>query len=313
MPDGKHVAAIDAGSNGLRMAVAAVGEDGSFAVIESRREAVRLGRDVFDHGSFGSATIDEAVRAFEIFRQRLDAHRVHHLRAVATSAAREADNGDELVRRIAEATGIHVQIIDAPEEARLMLRAAAGEIDLRDGTALLIDMGGGSVEVTAARDGRAMACESMPLGPVRLLQNLRKWRLEERDAGELLAHHETPVAGLIRAGLGEAPPRVCIGVGGNIECLGELREPMLGEAHAKRIMRTDLDRMVPALLAMPIHQRIEQLGLRPDRADLIALAAMVLRMIVKQASVPEVRIPSVGLKEGLLREVAQRAVGEGGG
>src|SRR2546422_151097 len=154
------IGAIDAGSNALRLAIAEVGDDHKPTVLESLREPVRLGREVFTRGSVSDDTIEQAVAAFKRFRELLTQRGVETFRAVATSALREAHNRDRVISRIGQATGIELNVIGGEEEARLVYLAVASRLDLKDKRALLIDIGGGSVEIVVVDNGEIIATDS---------------------------------------------------------------------------------------------------------------------------------------------------------
>jgi len=300
------VAAIDAGSNGIRFAIGRVESDGKFEELENIRESVRLGADAFSVGRFSEATFATATAAFERFAGLMRANGIEHYRAVATSATRDTSNGKELVAHIRETTGIRVEIIDGLEEAHLVFAGVAAEVDLTGRTALLIDMGGGSVEITVARDGVALGCLALPMGGVRLLSQLRAAGKTERHAEELLEPFHGAAAGLIRTELKGKPVEVCVATGGNPKSLGSLRVPLLGKSKVGKVKLADLDRMIELLLDMTPAERETALDLRPDRADVVVIAAIVLRMIMREAEVTKTLTPGVGLAEGLLRQVAAR-------
>lgn len=300
------IAAIDAGSNGMRLAIGRVEDDGAIRELESIREPVRLGADAFSTGQLSDATIEAAVAAFERFAARIAEHEATHVRAVATSAAREAANSRTLVTRIRKATGLRLEVIDGLEEAQLVFAGVAGAVDLSDRAALLIDMGGGSVEVTVARNGLALGCETLGLGAVRLLAQMKELGRSETEVDDMIAPFRGAAAGLVKAEIKEQKPDICIGTGGNLECLGRLRGPLLGKEKLGKVKLADLDVMIDKLLAMTPAQRIEKLGLRPDRADVVAIAAIVLRMVMRDAGVTKTLTPGVGLNQGLLRQVADR-------
>ena len=300
------IAAIDAGSNGMRLAVARVNGDGIAREVESIRESVRLGSDAFELGFLREPTIEAAVAAFERFAGRIKHHGVRHVRAVATSAAREASNSRTLTSRVRKATGIRLEIIDGLEEAQLVFGGVAGAVDLTGRSALLIDMGGGSVELTVSRNGMALGCETLGLGAVRLMERLKASGRNEADAPALIEPFRGAAANLIRAEIKDGKTDVCVGTGGNLECLGRLRGPLLGKEKLGKIKASDLDPMIEKLLAMTPAQRVSKLGLRPDRADVVAIAAMVLRMILNETRVAKVLTPGVGLNQGLLRQIADR-------
>jgi exopolyphosphatase/guanosine-5'-triphosphate,3'-diphosphate pyrophosphatase len=304
--DAPRIASIDVGSNGMRIEIAAVRPDGTRRRLAYERMAVRLGEDAFARGAIGDETMAATVWAFRHFRTLLDAFRADHVRAVATSAAREARNAPALVARIRETTGIELEVIDGLEEAQLIFTAVAAQVDLAGRTALLIDIGGGSVEVTVARDGRALGCETLKIGPVRLLQRIRAEGLAESDVPRLLERYGGSVESLLEAEMerGEVP-ELCVGTGGNIERLARLRVDMLGKKKTGKVKLADLELLIPRLLAMSVPERIERLRVRPDRADVIAIAALVLHMIVDEAGVARVLAPDVGLKDGLLARLAR--------
>lgn len=303
------IAAIDAGSNGIRLAIAELDDDGQLEMIYRRREAVRLGEDAFSKRRFSDATIAKAVKTFKFFRNKLDEHSVTELRAVATSATREAENGDELVEAVRRAADIELEIIDGLEEARLIFKAVDHEVNLKKATALLIDMGGGSVELTFARNRIPLGCETMPFGPVRLLEKMKAQGLSERDVPKLLARRHGAVRSMIESELEAevANVDVCVGTGGNLVRIAHLGPQLLKTGSDNIIERRSLDEIIERLLDMTVKRRIENLGMRPDRADVVVIAAMILRMVLEEAGVERVEIPDVGLKEGLLLQLAANA------
>lgn len=302
-----HLAAIDAGSNGIRLVIGAVDAGGALVESNNTREAVRLGLDAFSLGWFTPDTIAQAVEAFKKFADILGKQPIAAMRAVATSAVREAENGQELVDAVADAAGIDLQIIDGIEEAQIIFAAVSAQLDLKGRDAVLIDMGGGSVEVTVAHDGRAIGCETLKLGPVRLLQGLNAKGLTEADTDQLIKRYAGAVRHLADTELETRNSELLvIGTGGNVERMGKLRAQLLGKVKTEKIKAADFDPLIDKVLAMKPAKRIEKLGLRPDRADVIGIALIVMRMIVNDLGVRRVMIPGVGLKEGLLRQLARQ-------
>lgn len=300
------IAAIDAGSNGIKMLIGEIDENGTLWEIEEDRESIRLGHDAFTTGRFSEATIKAAVGAFERFKKLADAQGVKRIRAVATSACRQAKNSDELAQAVRKATGIKLEVIDGLEEAQLVFAAVARKIYLRDKTALLFDMGGGSVEVTVAVNGRAVGCETLELGPVRIMEKLNAEKLDEADTLKVIKKYEGAVAHLIETELDGKAPDICIGTGGSIETLGHLRTVLCDKANPAKFKPADLDVIIEKLLTMKPDKRAKRLGLKADRADVIAIAAIVMRMLVREAKVARVLIPDVGLRQGLLHQLADR-------
>ncbi len=302
------IAGIDVGSNGIRLAIGRAGPKAAVEPVAGYREAVRLGADAFSLGYFQESTLGRATGAFVQFRALLKEHGVTRLRAAATSATREADNGHELIERIRAATGIELEVISGVEEAQLVFAAVRKVIDFRGKTAVMIDMGGGSVEVTVARNGLSLGCETLPLGSVRILQRLQREGLPESATLDMIERHRGSIAGLLRAELNEGEqPDICVGTGGNIERMAKLRIQMLGKVKRGKVKLSDLEQIVPALWQRTVAERIGAMGMRPDRADVIAVACAVMRMIMADAGLKRVLVPGVGLKEGLLLQLARDA------
>src|SRR5438067_2037281 len=165
-----RLAAIDVGSNSVHVVVADVSADGRVEVVDRVKEMVRLGRHTFTTGRLPPAAMDLAVGAVKTFARLAHARRVVRMRAVATSAVREARNGMAFVRRLRRETGLPVKVITGAEEARLIFRAAQHALGLRGGPHLLLDVGGGSVELVLVQQGRPLWLRSLPLGAARLAE-----------------------------------------------------------------------------------------------------------------------------------------------
>jgi exopolyphosphatase/guanosine-5'-triphosphate,3'-diphosphate pyrophosphatase len=303
-------ASIDVGSNAIRLVVGEVNAERRITVLEYLREPVRLGEDVFAHGAMSDGTIDRACDAFRKFRELIDRHSVRWVKAVATSACREALNRELFVDRIAQVSDIELTTINEEEEARLIYLAVAERVSLRDKVAMLVDIGGGSTEVTLVSAGQILTTESFKMGSVRLLQLLRDSRHGEREFHQLLREYLDSTQRKIKKELGDERIELCVGTGGNIEVLGDLRKEVLGKERDNVLTAEDLDVLVKRLQGLSFEERVRQLGLRPDRADVIVPASMILQKIVKQAGVREVAIPRVGLKDGLLIDMVQEFFGE---
>src|SRR5262245_24340832 len=161
------IASIDVGSNAIRLLIATATTDGGYQPVHSVREPLRLGQDVFSKGSISTQTIDRMVQTFVDFKQKLDEHKVGRVKAVGTSALREATNRDSILKTVTKTTGIEISIIGGEEEARLIHQAAKQVVNLKNKIAMLIDVGGGSVEVVLADDSNVLCTESYAMGSVR--------------------------------------------------------------------------------------------------------------------------------------------------
>ncbi len=294
------LAAIDIGSNAIRLGIAAI-EHGEPRLIARLREPVRLGRDAFTTGRFSEDTMQSAEQAFASFRRLIDQHHAERIRAVATSAMRETVNAGELIARIRQHTGIHIERISGEEEAQLIHRSIARHVKLAGKLALAIDIGGGSVEVTLCDDGEAIASQSFRIGTVRLLEMLR----DAPDFGAMLREYLDGARKKLREHIGRRKPDFCLGTGGNATAIGELAHRLLDTGSPKRLERRQLKKLIARLEAIPVEERIRKLGLRPDRADVILPAAMVFHDIMKLARADEIRFPDASLLEGILLGMAE--------
>jgi exopolyphosphatase/guanosine-5'-triphosphate,3'-diphosphate pyrophosphatase len=303
------LAAIDIGSNAIRLVVATVDADRQVKVLENLREPVRLGGDVFTQNSIAEGTLERASEAFQGFKRAIAQHGAKWTKAVATSAVREALNKDLFIDRMAQSSGIEISVIGPEEEARLIHLAVAEKVKLADGVAMLVDIGGGSTEVTLVSDGNIISTESYRMGAVRLLQLLEGKNHSERHFHQLVLEYVGATQKRLRKEIGKRHVDLCVGTGGNIETLGYMRREVLGKDKDSVISREELDELVKRLSSISYEERVQGFGLRPDRADVIVPASIILQNIVRQAGVDEVQIPHVGLKDGLLLDMVDELYG----
>jgi len=296
---GAYMAAIDIGSNAMRLGIALRDDKGVPNIILRHREPVRLGHDAFTTGTLSDATQNEAILAFQQFRRILDRHHVGNLRATATSAMRDSKNGPVLAKRILDETGIQLELISGEEEARLIYLSTSTRVDLDHHFALLIDIGGGSVEVTLCDDREIVASQSFRIGTVRLLEIL--------GTGEnfnlLLREYLDGMRSKLRAQIGRRKVDVCIGTGGNCLSIGELALQLGLSNSCTEISRKGLKKLIKHLSKLSVEERIRELGLRPDRADVILPAAMVLREIMSVGRAASLRTPDASLLDGILLDM----------
>jgi len=296
---GALVGAIDVGSNAMRLGIAAQDDQGAPRLIQRYREPVRLGHDAFTTGVLSPQTMDEAVEAFRQFRRILDQHHVEKYRATATSAMRDAANGRELIARIAAETGIELELISGEEEARLVHYSICRRVDLADQFSLLIDMGGGSVEVTLCDDGEVVSAQSFKIGTVRLLEMLG----QEGDFNTLLSEYLDGTRKKLREQIGRRRAGQCVATGGNAGAIGELARQLLNTESEKRISLAELEQLIRKLAKLSFEERIRDLGLRPDRADVILPAAMVFHDIMALAGAETMVMPEASLLDGVMLDM----------
>ena len=277
-----RLAAIDIGSNAIRLRIVEVDPPvadsanpnrprfTAFRDVVADRAPVRLGHDVFTKGRLETSVIGAACDALRRFRSAMDAAKVDRYRAVATSAAREASNGDVFVERAEREAGIHVEVIEGVEEARLVQLAVGERLPPDDRAAVLIDIGGGSTELTLLRGRTPVFSRSLPVGTVRLIEAFldgggpvspKQLKLldEYLDRSMLDAVRE------IRS-LTEGRIDRLVGTGGNIETLADLCMVPSAFPEARAIDVPAMRRLLADLSQKSVDQRVAEHGLRPPIA-----------------------------------------------
>jgi len=298
-----NIAAIDAGSNAIRMVVGQLDDAWDVKSLENIRLPVRLGQDVFSKGYLEEKTMQLAEDAFLRFKLVADHYHVQKLRAVATSAVREALNGSVLLERISQASGIDLELISGEEEARLIHQAVVHALRLRGKHALMIDIGGGSIEVTTSTGQNIISMDSYALGTVRLLQKLGANDISPEEFNKLVQQYVKATLDRTENTM-EEKVQVCVGTGGNVEEIGRLRQKLFKGGSDRLITVDELKRLIRCISELSYEERIQKWKLRPDRADVILPASIVLYLIAQKAEVKRILIPNVGLKDGVLLDIA---------
>ena len=290
---------MDLGSNAIRLVVGE-GRGRGFAVLERERLPVRLGQDAFGTGVVPDRIVAALVDAFTQFRAICDRMAVTKVRAIATAAMREAKNREHVVDEVRRATGFEIEVISGMQEAGLLTRAVQQQVDLGRGRSVLIDVGGGSVEVVLVHAGTVEAADSHPIGSVRLLSVLKE-APEGASAVDVLRQSLQAVEPQIRQRLAGRGIDRYIGVGGSIENLADLISGGAAARAGKQSVALDAVRAeTDALAALSVAERVAQKGLTHDRADTIVPAGVIYLRIGELAGVDHIYVPRVGIKEGLL-------------
>jgi len=299
------VTAIDIGSNAMRLHIAGPDTENGLKTIHYHREPVRLGHDAFTRGLLSESTMEKALQTFKTFRSMIDRHPVQTIRAVGTSALRDSANASELIHRIKDHTDIEIEVISGEEEARLIHLSVHQRVpDMNRMKTLLIDIGGGSIEITMAKRGDIIALESFRMGAVRLLELFRSTS-GNMEKPKIMDEYITSMQQKVREQMAGMHIDLCIGTGGNIEALGELGVSLLGNESSRQLSYKDIRKLLKHLESMNYEDRINRLGLRPDRADVIIPAAIALKSIMKLARPAALLVPSVGLADGVLLDLLQ--------
>ena len=284
-----RLAAIDIGSNAVRLIVKEItGEPGSLKVrkLAHTRVPIRLGEDVFGSGSIGTEKERLLGQALEGFGMLMQAMQVSEFRACATSAMREADNGPDIVNRLAASTGIQVELINGKTEADLIFSNFEVSLFDRERDYIYIDVGGGSTELTLIRQGTRLEGRSFKMGAVRLLKD----KVEDSIWPEMNAWCSELIA---ERGL-HAP--LAIGAGGNINRLFKLCGGLNGEA----LSYDRLALLVEDLSRCSYEERMLRFQLKPDRADVVVPAGRIYLDTMKMVGAEGILVPKVGLADGMI-------------
>jgi exopolyphosphatase/guanosine-5'-triphosphate,3'-diphosphate pyrophosphatase len=290
--------AIDAGSNAIRVVIAELGPT-ELVRVEAERIPVRLGRNAFTRGELDAKTIDEAVAAFVHFRQRFDAHGVAMYRAVATSAVRNAINRDVLLHRLYHEAGIELEVIEGEEEARLVRKAVMQALGTQVPRAIL-DLGGGSLEVNL-KVGSVWRGHSLPVGTVRLLETFGlDGAIADAEAGMVRRYTATLMHTIAKNGPLSGTAAI---TGGNAEALAKI----ISKDGGNSFELADLEKALPDIVSATVEQRMEKLGVKRDRAEVLGIAALVFATAARQLGLQKLVSPSVGVREGVLIELGETA------
>lgn len=284
-------AAIDIGSNAIRLLIVTViekdGRTTQFNKTSLVRVPIRLGADVFLEGEISEENYLRLVDAMIAYKLLMQTHKVIRYRACATAAMREANNGAEIVRRIKKETGIEIQIIDGKDEAAII--ASTDLLDLIDTerSFLYVDVGGGSTEFTVFINGHTIASKSFKLGTIRILNDL----VQNSDWEE--------VKKWIKKNTSEYENINLIGSGGNINSIYKRSEKRMGEP----LSYFYLTNYYKKLKTFSYHDRIFELQMNPDRADVIIPATRIYLSAMKWCNAKNIYVPKIGLSDGIIRSL----------
>jgi len=297
-----QLAAIDAGSNAIRLVIARATSLHQIQILETERAAVRLGHNAFTRHMLDDETISRAARVFRHFRDRMDRYNVTAYRAVATAAAREVRNYRRLMERIRRKSGIELEVIGSEEEARLVCSAVRWALGERVHPRVIFDLGGGSLEINFFERGELRQRVALPLGTIRLMETYAIQGAIDEDSEKRLKLH---VLALLRSAM-PSPPKlsraVAVASGGNAEALARIAPgPMFGRTPAINVRL--LKDQTLRLLRLDVPGRIRAFHVRKDRAEVIGIAGIIIGTVAKWLDLRSILVPGVGVREGLLLDL----------
>jgi exopolyphosphatase/guanosine-5'-triphosphate,3'-diphosphate pyrophosphatase len=281
-------AAIDVGSNAVRLLLSRVDSEGIEPIYEKisfMRMPIRLGEDAFVHNNISQEKISRLVDTMTGFRYLMDAYEPIDYMACATSAMREADNRNEIISMVKERSGIDLNVISGRKEAKIIYSNRIEKVlGSSDSTYLHIDVGGGSTELILFREKEVFAYRSFNIGTIRMLEGIvtkDDWKEMKEWVKSVTRKHM---------------PDYAIGSGGNISKLFR----MAGKKEGALISGTDIKDLNTYLKGFTLEQRITKLGLRPDRADVIVPASRIYYSVMKWGNINTMHVPQLGLADGII-------------
>ncbi|MBY0311867.1 MAG: CHAD domain-containing protein [Phycisphaerales bacterium] len=319
----RRIAAIDVGTNSVRLIVAEDQPDGSYRVLDDEKELTRLGRGLQDTGKMTPEAMEHTAVTVARMRSIAEGYQAAEIRVVGTAAAREAKNAPALARLIEERSGLKMQVISGEEEAMLAYRSAASAFDLRDVSSAVIDIGGGSTEIVlsaAVKDhsddarraglggGVIERAYTMPIGAVVLTE---KFGGPEACSGKRFEDLRSHVADVLKERVGRPPivPQLAIGTGGTLTTLaamvkmrkmGAIGDGLFGSVQGFEIDRADVRHLIAQLRGLAVKDRVRVPGLTADRADIIVAGLVIVDAVMKRLEVNRLRVHEGGIRDGIL-------------
>ncbi|NOQ91611.1 MAG: exopolyphosphatase [Flavobacteriaceae bacterium] len=284
-------AAIDIGSNGVRLLISNVvvfkKKEAQFKKSSLVRVPIRLGEDVFTTGVISENNKNRMCDVMQAFQLLMKVYGVEKYKACATSAMREAKNSKEIVASVFESSGVKIDIINGKTEAEIISSTDLSQLIQSDKSYLYVDVGGGSTEFTFFSDGKLINSKSFPLGTVRLLDN----KVDENIWNDVKKWVKENSKGLLKLSM--------IGSGGNINKIFK----MSGKMEGKPLSYIYLNSYFNFLNQMTYNERISELDLNPDRADVIIPASQIYLRAMKWSNAKKIYVPKIGLSDGIIKSL----------
>lgn len=284
------IAAIDIGSNAARLLINEVKETNGkaeFTKLNLLRIPLRLGFDVFSKGEIGAERKQMVIKTMTIFRELMEIYKVEHYRACATSAMRDAKNGQEIIDIVKEKSDINIEIITGDEEATLIYENHVAEGLDKDFAYLYVDVGGGSTELTFYENNEMQYEHSFNIGTIRLLNGLVTptiWDEMKDEIKDKIKSKKTVVA---------------IGSGGNINKIFSMSKTKDGKPMPVAIIKKYLKEMEK----LSVEERMQHYQIREDRADVIVPALTIFNNVMTWADIKHIYVPKISVADGLVHSI----------
>jgi exopolyphosphatase/guanosine-5'-triphosphate,3'-diphosphate pyrophosphatase len=301
-----ELAAIDIGSNAIRMTLAGAGPDGSLNYLRHFREAVRLGEEAFGKGLISETAAARALQALKALKAETEKVQPALTKIAATEALRRAGNGRELAEGWSRELGVPVEIITAGQEAVLVGRVVAEKPEFKGKEILHFELGGGSLELSVISNGRMIDTGDFELGAVRLLKAVEPFTGDRQRLTSEVRELSRTAREWLKLQVLNHKPQLLAGTGGGVEVLAELASKADQTQDKDCLTLQGLDKILDVIVQLTPEQRTARLGLKPDRADVILPAALVVRELLESSGFDRLHLPRVSLRDGMLLEMADK-------
>lgn len=308
---GKRLAAIDVGSNSIRLLVAEVAADGSYRVLDDEKQTTRLAHGLAETGRLDEQAMTRSIEALGRMKTIAHGYGAERLEIIATSAVREAANRAQFLRRIREQLDLQIEVISTVEEGQLSFSSVARHFDLRNTNAVTVDLGGGSAELVLVVNGVVDGIYSLPLGAVRLTDSfLRSDPCTFAEFDRLKRHIRKslqPVLGQL-----DFTPHIMVGAGGTFTALANISMRRRGQVYSSvggyELNRAEVRHILDHLQTLPLRLRRNVPGLHADRADIIVAGLAVIERLMKRFRLNRLLIHDQGVRDGLLLRMVGRVL-----
>jgi exopolyphosphatase/guanosine-5'-triphosphate,3'-diphosphate pyrophosphatase len=288
--------AIDIGTNAARLLVGEVCYDGDHAYVKKHsysRIPLRLGEEVFEEGRISKKKTEQFIDCIQAFKLIAHIFEVEQLRAVATSAMREAKNGQKVQEKIKQKTGVNIEIISGQTEAELIFGTFFLVDFDKSHPFIVIDVGGGSTEISVFENGQKRASRSFEIGTIRALK------------GKVSKKIWTEISTWIAAEVDASIPHRLFGTGGNINKIHKI----VGLKDKDALSSSKMNTLLHQLEKLTVEERIDQFQLKPDRADVIVPALEIYLFVMKQLGIQQISVPKIGLSDGMIYDMYLKSQG----
>ncbi|MGA2222159.1 MAG: Ppx/GppA phosphatase family protein [Verrucomicrobiia bacterium] len=309
-PAVRILAVIDIGASAMRLRIAEIGVNGEVRTLESLQHAVHLGKDTFTTGRIQTETVEECVKIMKGFRRIMDEYgvtRPDQIRAVATSAVREAENRESVLDRLYMSTQINVEAIEGAEENRLtyiaIQDALKGEKRLKKGNAILVDIGGGSTELLLLEDGCVTFAHSYRVGALRIRETLETYRAPTERLRAVLDQHIRRVVDQLHHTVPVKQVEAMVAVSGDAQFAASLLSPSWASDRLVSLELNEFYELADKLATVPVDDLVRQYCIPYQEAETLGPASLVCEQLARVFAVKTILVPKASLRDGLIQEM----------